>query len=444
MLATGCGDTSGDEPPAQTDGGDTDTQGDGPGTEGTTSPDTSGAESSGATGPGGSDGTGGTGDGTGLCDWEQRIPNPFSNLSSGATHLMVIGEGAIIGSWDLVEDPDPGNPQIANLRRVDDAGAEAWTWSAEELASDTALAGVIAGPDETLFALVSTLEGDQTSVLVRLNAANGEVLLRETLSDRFSAVATDDRSLWLAGSVEATTMVDLNLAHYTLDGAPMGTFPQAGLGEGWAQPRWLVADDSQIVVGGQEWERQSSAGPTVGMLRAFGPDGGALWGHLVAPEGSSDVQIDALTRAPNGDVVAIANGREGEFVTELYLSRWSSTGEMLWERGWSRDLVPGVNVFDRANGLAIAPDGSIYVAGSRLVAETEDATLQMLLAAWTADGEFVGHRMWGEATGDGNAATAVAFDVRGQMWTAGAWGNPGELRTDTWFRCEDPAALQWD
>ncbi len=128
-------------------------------------------------------------------------------------------------------------------------------------------------------------------------------------------------------------------------------------------------------------------------------------------------------------------GRDNAFVV-----KFGPEGSLSWKRTFDG---PGDFSFDRANGVAVAPDGSVYVAG-----QTVGVGNDVLLLKFSPDGSLIWQRRWdagGQETGE---AVAVASDgavyVTGTTDSFGGFGHLLVLRfapdgTLVWQRIRDVA-----
>ena len=114
--------------------------------------------------------------------------------------------------------------------------------------------------------------------------------------------------------------------------------------------------------------------------------------------------------APNGDVI-LAAATEGSLAGEnqgqrdVYLSRYSPTGELLWS--WQ----DGGPKNDSPLGVSVAPDGSIYVGGFTEgdFASPNQGSADVWLARFDADGNELWRRQFGGPAWD-RGFDVAAFD----------------------------------
>ncbi len=191
------------------------------------------------------------------------------------------------------------------------------------------------------------------------------------------------------------------------------------------------------------------------------------WQYIFGDDANSNTEVNQVALASNGDIVVAGSLLNGSTVTfqgttyhstqtnELFVARFDSTGTPMWLR-----VLPG-QVSQVSYGLAIAPDGSIVVAGDTMGSVDFGVGTQMLS---TPNAGFVwklhadGTPSWGVlARGDqteGDEIRAVAIDVSGNIGVTGLCGGATNTIGSTSLGCDmshpyfvaklDPAgALLW-
>jgi hypothetical protein len=93
----------------------------------------------------------------------------------------------------------------------------------------------------------------------------------------------------------------------------------------------------------------------------------------------------------------------------VFLVKFATGGSLSWQRTWD-----GPDQFgnDRANGVAVAPDGSVYVTGSTLGVRGD-----VLLLKFSPEGSLVWQRRWDGGATESGEAVAVASD--GSVYVTG-------------------------
>src|SRR5688500_3767767 len=100
----------------------------------------------------------------------------------------------------------------------------------------------------------------------------------------------------------------------------------------------------------------------------------------------------------------------------VFLVRFATDGSLAWQRTWE-----GPDQFgnDRANSVAVAPDGCVYVTGQTLGVRGD-----VLLLKFSPDGTLAWQRRWDGGATEGGEAVAVASD--GSVYVTGGTNSFGE------------------
>jgi uncharacterized delta-60 repeat protein len=149
-----------------------------------------------------------------------------------------------------------------------------------------------------------------------------------------------------------------------------------------------------------------SAAEDEAFLLKYAPDGTLLWQKLYSGERSvvgRDVAVH--TDATGADAVYVTGG----FFNAAFLARFDTDGNLIWQRSWG-------GTSEHTEAVAVAPDGSIYIAGG-----TNDLDAgfcdDMVLVKFASDGSFIWDRMWGGPICERARDVTVAAD--GSVYVAG-------------------------
>ena len=173
-----------------------------------------------------------------------------------------------------------------------------------------------------------------------------------------------------------------------------------------------VAPDGSVYVAGSTYSFGTGveAGDSDAFLLKYAPDGSIAWQKtygvgrsepfLAANEVATDVAVGA-----DGAVYLTGFTNTGH----AFLVRFDPAGNLLWQRGWGGDG------FDLPHAVEIAGDGSVYITGftNSFGAGDQDA----FLVKYTPGGSVVWERTWGGAGLDAAQDVAVAAD--GSVYIAG-------------------------
>jgi uncharacterized delta-60 repeat protein len=132
----------------------------------------------------------------------------------------------------------------------------------------------------------------------------------------------------------------------------------------------------------------------------FAPDGTLVW-QRVTPGSGQGVAV-----ASDGSVyVAGVNTRPNVFFEfDLMLLKIDPSGALVWQRAYS-----ALEIADARGGVTVAPDSSIYVAGTVQDSDPK-VVVHALLVKFAPDGTLLWDREWGGRSGDTGEGVAVAPD----------------------------------
>ena len=165
-----------------------------------------------------------------------------------------------------------------------------------------------------------------------------------------------------------------------------------------AQGVAVAADGSVYVTG----ETQSfGAGGGDAFLLKYDASGVLQWQRTygTAPDAensASEAGIDVAVTADNG-VVVLGNYRDGN----IFLAKFSSAGDLLWDRTWGGNQ-------EGASAIDIAANGTIYVAGVTFSFDLPQG--DAFLLSFSPEGLLNWQRTWGGEFFDAARDVAVATD----------------------------------
>ena len=168
-----------------------------------------------------------------------------------------------------------------------------------------------------------------------------------------------------------------------------------------------VAADGSVYIAGQT--RGFGAGNGDAFLAKFAADGTLLWDRTLG--GSNfDAAVDVAV-APDGSIYIA--GHAQFFANDAFVAKFSPDGTLLWNRAWREGTIADESA---ALGVAAAPDGSVYLTGR---ASRSGAGQNVFLVRFTADGALVWQRTWGAGL---DAAHNVAVGFDGNIYVTGNTG----------------------
>ena len=121
--------------------------------------------------------------------------------------------------------------------------------------------------------------------------------------------------------------------------------------------------------------------------------------------GTNSEETHAAAVAADGSTYLVGVSRSFGPVSpaDRFLVKFGSDGSLVWQKRWAGPEQFGL---DQADGVAVAPDGSVYVTGETTAAGGDDA----VLLKFSPDGSVVWQRSWDGGQFERAAAVAVASD----------------------------------
>jgi len=203
-----------------------------------------------------------------------------------------------------------------------------------------------------------------------------------TIAGARATAVGDDGSVYAAGVVVNDTN-DAWIAKWSPDGSLAWT-KNFNSGEGNdAAAAIALGPDGQVYVAG--WMRTAIGGEDV-WYTALDQAGEQVWSQLVNGAASGDDRGTGIAVAPDGDLlisgrVRVADGDDDVWVRKAR----AEDGNETWTSTWSGD-GDGMFSTDRSGSVAVASDGSVWVAAREHVAfDTQDATL----LAFATNGDLI-------------------------------------------------------
>lgn len=242
----------------------------------------------------------------------------------------------------------------------------------------------------------------QQQLFVVKHAADGTIAWQRTWEgpDQFGndegtdIAAASDGSVYVTGSTLGNRG-DVLLLKLASDGTLVWQQRWDGGGTERGEAVAVAPDGSVYVAGGT-----SSFGDSLFVLR-FAPDGSLVSERFFGPASG-----DGLAVSADGSVyvagTALRPGGVGEF--DIVLLKLDASGTPIWRRAYSASEVA-----DARAGVAVAADGSIYVAGA-LQASTQKVVVDALIAKFGQDGSLLWDRGWGGKSGDVGGGVSALTD----------------------------------
>ncbi|HYO49183.1 MAG TPA: hypothetical protein VEW94_04975 [Chloroflexia bacterium] len=270
-------------------------------------------------------------------------------------------------------------------------------------------AAVAADGSTYLAGFTSSFGDGDLSVFVVKFAPDGTLVWQRTWDgpEQFGSDAANDvdvapdGSVYVAGYTQGTGG-DALLLKFSPDGTLLWQRTWGGSASDRAEAVAVAPDGSVYIAGGTT---SFGGGNSQIFAARFAPDGTLVWQRAWGLDGFADGQGVAV--APDGSVyvAGVATRPGGAFEFDIVLLKLDGDGNLMWQQAYSAGEIA-----DARGGVAVGPDGSIYVAGGIQQPRSRIVDLNTLLLKFSPDGTLVWDREWGGRSGDEPADVAVASD----------------------------------
>ena len=126
--------------------------------------------------------------------------------------------------------------------------------------------------------------------------------------------------------------------------------------------------------------------------------------------GAADDDANEVAFAADGSVYVAGTTVSADGDRDAFLLKYGPDRTLVWERSYGLPLNPQQGFDDEfAAGLAVSPDGSVYVTGQL-------GTGVLFLAKFDANGTLLWDSTWGE---NGTIGTGAAVDAQGNVYVSG-------------------------
>jgi len=134
----------------------------------------------------------------------------------------------------------------------------------------------------------------------------------------------------------------------------------------------------------------------------------SIWG------GSEEEYCADMVIGPSENIYLVGNtGSFGAGGTDMFLLKFNSTGEILWNRTWG-----GID-YDECNAIALDSSENIYLAGT--TQSYGAGSTDMCLVKFSNDGNYIWNKTWGGVSSE--YCRDIEFDQSGNIYLAGDGGN---------------------
>jgi uncharacterized delta-60 repeat protein len=244
----------------------------------------------------------------------------------------------------------------------------------------------------------------------------------------YAVVLQADGKPVAVGQSESATDADIALARYNTNGVLDSGYDGDGrvttdLGGSRDVAHAAALDSSGRVVVAGYTESATDRNIMLARYNDNGSPDGSFDGDgiVVTPIGGADDEARAIVLQPDGKIVVaglVDNGSNDDVVVLRYNTNGSLDGSFDGDGIALTGVGPS---HDRAEGVAIQPDGRILVAGASLSGDTEDMLLVRYNADGSLDGTFDGDGRVVRGGPDDDGARAVLVQPDTKMVAAGTF-----------------------
>ena len=216
---------------------------------------------------------------------------------------------------------------------------------------------------------------------------------------------------------------DLFLLKYTPEGEMLWEKTSGERENDWAGGVTIDSQGNLYVIGGTNPFRTDEGyflwDDDVFLVK-YTPKGKVLW------ERSWDLCKDdwagGITVDPRGDVYVVGTAWSGGGFFSVFLVKYTSEGEVLWDKLWPE------HGRGMASGVAVDAQGNVYVTGDTdsYFGGDEGASL----VKYTSEGELLWEKTWGD---EGEGGYGIAIDAQGNVYVTGRTTSFGSGKEDAFL-----------
>ncbi len=234
-------------------------------------------------------------------------------------------------------------------------------------------------------------------------------------------------NLYLCGRAGAADNgTDAWFAKLGPDGTELWSRTIAGSAEGSDQANAIaVGPGGEVLVGG--FLREGNGDNDLWVTVVSGVDGTDVWTDVVSGPDGLDDRVEGVAWSPEGNPVVAGFLSNMDFNADVWVRTYDASGGEVWTQVY--ESIPPSN--QTAMGLAIAPDGTVAIAGTTPSSVNDD---NVFFAKFDPDsGELTQQKFFGGPAILDDAGLALAADSEGAFVVAG-YKSVSSTDTDIWMR----------
>ena len=278
----------------------------------------------------------------------------------------------------------------------------------------------------------TTVLGGSTFLWLMKYDSDGKLLWEKTENRSsydlgYDVAVAEDGSVYVVGSTGKPGSEDLWLLKYDFDGKKLwdGSAGVDGNDYGMAVS---IGPEGYIYVSGIT----NAHGSEDLWLLKFDSEGNLIWDIVEGGEGFDQGRDIAI--APNGDLYVVGPTSKLREYDDLWLLKYNSEGELIWERVFGEELS------ENGFGVTVAEDGSVYVVGHHVEYfgfyngvdySNQYLTSDMLLLKYDSDGNLLSNILSNKEFND--FGTGITIDSVGNVYVVGSTNPSLTDYADLWL-----------
>lgn len=287
-----------------------------------------------------------------------------------------------------------------------------WTRLYDGTRRDDGAASLTVAPDGSLYVVgFTSIDARVTKVMLQKYSAAGALHWTrafdetwESYGARYGVAAGPDSSVYVT-NVSRGQVPRLKVRNYSPEGSLL-----------WARGYYSadLSDGTDAAVGklGEVYVLANENSPDGDrlLLQRYSQDGVHEWTRTYAWAGLSEANSVAV--GPNGRVY-VSGTADSDYDTDLFLNCYSPSGSLLWTKTYNSAPVN----YDRGAGVAVGPEGGIYITGVAMMHGS--LTGRLLLQKYSSAGVRLWTKIYQNPAGSFSFGNDVAVGPDGTIAVIG-------------------------
>jgi uncharacterized delta-60 repeat protein len=362
----------------------------------------------------------------------------WTKTHNGAANLNDYGNGVAIGPDGsiYVSGYTTVTDQESNiwLRKYSPRGKKIWTKTYNGAAdSDDEGHGVAVGPNGSVYVVGYTaVSGEGLNTWLRKYSPRGKVKWTKTYNGAadaedagYGVAVGPDGNVYVTGSTYVLGQAqNIWLRKYSPRGKKIWTKTYNGSGNNYDYGNGVaVGADGSVYVAGSAYVTDQDSNI---WLRKYSPGGKKIWTRKYnGTDNSHDIGYGVAV-GPDGSVYVIGH----TFVTgennNIWLRKYSPGGKVLW----TKTVNDADNASDEGYGVAVGADGSVYATGYK---NKSGQSWNVWLRKYSPEGKKIWTKTYNSADNSSEVGSGVAVGSDGSIFVTGRKEVTGQSY-DIWLR----------